>query len=88
MIDVILNPPNTLERIDQVWAAVSVDEFGEGLCAINIRGQWMPLIAADEARLEDIRRWAKHLAATEAYTGKTIRIIRLSNREELETITP
>lgn len=84
---VVHAPPNNIPRIDQMWAAVSVDETGEGLCAVNFGGQWWPLIAADEARLEQIRQWAKMLAATEAYIGKTIRIIRLSNREELETVT-
>lgn len=83
----IHNPPNNLPRIDSVWAAVSVDEHGEGLCAVMTPGGWVPLIAADEARLKDIREWAKQLARTRAYTGKTIRLIRLTTREELEVIT-
>lgn len=89
MIDIIVNPPNKPGlRIDQMWAAVSVDENGdEGLCAFYAAntGQWLPLIAADEARLESIRGMASALAQTSQYAGKVIKLIRLTTREELET---
>lgn len=73
-----------MKTIDSVWAAVAIDtaEQIEGLCAICINGQWMPLIAADEARLDFVRREAKRLARE---SGKTIRLIRLSSREIIET---
>jgi hypothetical protein len=46
---IIHSPENTF-RIAAIWAAISVDEGGmEGVCAVNLNGQWMPLIAADEA---------------------------------------
>ncbi|NEI52693.1 hypothetical protein GR217_34305 [Rhizobium leguminosarum] len=75
---------NTLPRIDSVWMAVSVDDDGsEGICAILHNGMWMPLLAADEARLAAITEEAKIIAATQ---GRLIRIIKLNSREEVKAI--
>lgn len=74
---------NHLIRIDEIWAAVSVDETGhEGLCAFFTGSGWMPLIAADEKRLVEIRRIAKDLALQRQIK---IKLIRLADRSELET---
>lgn len=78
-------PNNGIPRIDAIWAAVSSDEGGEGLCAIIIGGVSYPLIAADETRLAWITEQAALLAAN---TGKTIKIIRLAQRTELRTFHP
>ncbi len=84
----VLKPPNTLPRIDALWAFVSVDEDGnEGLCAMSLPG-WpgpMPLIAADEARLRSLIPMAERLAAA---TKTRIRLIKLTTREELLAIGP
>lgn len=74
-----------LDRIDAVWAWISSDETGEGVLAAPIGpgGSIVPLVAADEARLASIRPWA--LAIGEA-SGRQIRLIRLSMREEIEVI--
>jgi hypothetical protein len=80
-------PPNTLQRIDAIWAFVSVDEHGnEGLCAAPYEGFGMlPLIAADAARLQSLMPVARHLARQ---SGMRIRLIKLSTREELATYEP
>jgi hypothetical protein len=78
----IHNPPNT-HRIDTIWAAVSVDEGGEGICGILLDGTWMPLIASDETRLEWIIAQARHLAKI---SGKRIKIIKLCQRIEVADI--
>jgi hypothetical protein len=71
-------------RIDAVWMAVSVDENGdEGVCAVNVNGSWMPLLAADEARLPFVIQQATDIAAA---TQQLIRIVRLTVREEIKTI--
>jgi hypothetical protein len=84
---ILHNPPNHLLRIDAIWAFVSVDEDGnEGLCAMTLPGLGLtPLIAADEARLESLRRSAQSLATK---SGKAVRLIRLHSREDLEVIKP
>lgn len=81
---IIHSPENTF-RITAVWAAVSVDEGGEGLCAVNLNGSWTPLIAADERRLEWVVDQARHLARM---TGKRIKIIKLTSRIEVMDIPP
>jgi dihydroorotase-like cyclic amidohydrolase len=83
MSTVLLEPENTL-RIDAVWMAISVDENGnEGVCAAEINGMWMPLVAADEARLEQIIATARRIAQV---TKRQIKIIKLTTREEIEVI--
>jgi hypothetical protein len=83
MSTLLLKPRNYLPRIDAIWAVVSVDEGGEGICAIVIGGVSYPLIAGDPQRLEWITEQAEMLAEI---AGCTIKIIKLSERTELRTI--
>lgn len=78
-------PPNTLLRIDKLWAYVSKDEQGnEGLCAATSPGgMLLPLIAADPARLESIKAIAEQLAEI---TGRTLVLIELSTRTDVREI--
>jgi hypothetical protein len=79
---IIHNPPNT-HRIDAVWAAVSVDDGGEGLCAVCVDGAWVPLLTSDETRLEWVIAQARLLARR---SGKRIKIIKLCQRIEVADI--
>ena len=81
-----LPTPSTVFRIDQLWAVISSDEGGEGLCASSMPdGTVMPLIAANETTLE---AWlpVAHRLATEG--GKKIKIVRFTMREEIMEIEP
>jgi hypothetical protein len=70
--------------IDQVWMAVGVDADGtEGICAAYMNGQWLPLLAADEARLPWITEMARQIARDRQ---QLVRIIKLHGREECERI--
>lgn len=73
-------------RIESVWAAIAHDETDdtEGLCAVKLGDQWMPLIAADPARLDFIREQARLLVPL---VGKPIKIVHFTTREELEVLT-
>ena len=85
-VDDVHVPPNTLLRIDALYAFVSVDAAGnEGLCAAPMGGITMPLITADEARLPRLMSIAEHLANR---SGLRLRLIRLHQREELRVIEP
>ncbi len=77
-----------MKTIDQVWAIVSVDpeDNTEGICASFIGGMWVPLLAADEARLPFIMEQGIKLAGSEQYHNKTIKLIKLTTREEIETL--
>lgn len=85
MTTVLHSPLNYLERITELYAFVSVDEGGEGLVAqqVNFNGQMMlmPFVASDMARMNDLRTMAKDMALR---ANKTIKLIRLTHREELE----
>jgi hypothetical protein len=75
------NPPNYLGRIDAIWAALSVDDGGEGVCAAPIGGMTLPLIAADAERLTVIRPLCRELAKVFC---KPVRLVKFTTREDLE----
>jgi hypothetical protein len=77
------NPGNHLKRIDKVWMFVSVDDEGEGIVAYPMANMGsVPLVAADEARLKDLKILAKRMSKN---YGIRIRLIELSTRTEVET---
>lgn len=85
MSKVYLNHPNELEKIDQVFVFVSSDPNGEGIIGqtIEMMGApvFMPFVCADEARMKSLKPLAKKIAKE---SGKKIKLIRLSVREEIE----
>jgi len=81
-------PKNTMPRIDRIWAVLSVDEAdgNEGVVAApTLTGMLMPLIAADPARLKDIMPLARNIATA---TGRRLRLVKFTMREEVEEISP
>lgn len=80
-------PKNTLPRIESVYAFVSVDpeDGNEGIIAAPIGGMTMPMIAADVERLAILKPIAAEIAVA---FGVTVKLIRLTTREELETFFP
>jgi hypothetical protein len=86
MIDgaVILNPPNTGERVERVWMFVSRDAEGkENVCGamLGVMG-WQPFITGNPHILELMKAPARKLAKSE--TGKTIHLLSFGVREEVE----
>ncbi len=83
---VIHNPKNYLAQIDQIWAVLSVDEGGEGVVAAPLNGMTVPLIAADEARLNSfVIPMAQQIAVI---SGKKMRLVKFHNREVVQEIFP
>jgi len=73
-------------EVTEVYAFLAVDgEGGEGVPAAQLGDMLMPLVAADQARLADLRPIARKLAS--AY-GMTITVARFTQREDIETILP
>lgn len=72
-------------NIQQMWAFVIQEEHGEGIPAAfdSGTGMWMPLVAADEDRVESLRPIA--VAAGQA-AGKAVKLVKFSNRTELEEV--
>jgi len=73
--------------INSVWAFIAEDNGpeDEGACAMFHDRVWLPLIAADEKRLESLRPIAIELAK---YVGKLIHLVRFTTRVEMEIINP
>lgn len=81
-------PKNYLEKITDIWAFVSVDEGGEGIVGMTMeleegRKTFMPFVCADEARVASLR---PHAIGISKATGKKIKLVKFSQREEIEDI--
>jgi hypothetical protein len=83
---VLIDEPNPPRRIDEMWAFISSDATGEGVCAMtHTSGYWLPMICADMLRVESLMPVARALATQ---TNKKIKLIKLTVREEIMEITP
>ncbi len=74
-------------RIQHVWAVLAVhSDEDEGVVAVQTApGHWLPLIAADETRLEQITALARRFAKEQ---NRPLRLVRFTVRENLETFHP
>lgn len=72
-------------KIDQVWIFIADDEEGEGVVGFKAGNQWMPLVAADEARVESLRQVAENVAQV---SNTKITLAKFSVRQNLEIISP
>lgn len=83
-------PENTL-KIEKLWLYICRDANGnEGVCAATMpNGIFAPLIAADQARLEQMTPMAEQLAgmARAAGDGRQIVLVEFSVRSDLRNIT-
>jgi hypothetical protein len=86
-IDFKMPSPDSIERINQLWLVTFINEAGQETVAQAklTSGDYAPLIAADPARLEGMMPAARDLAKTR---NIKMRLIKLTNRLEIETIAP
>lgn len=66
-----------------VFVAEDKGPEDEGVAAFNVNGQWFPLFGADKERTESLKPFARVIAKS---TGKKIKLLRFSVREEVEVI--
>jgi len=74
-----------MPKIKEIYAFIAEDKGpdDEGVVGMSF-GSWMlPLVGADMARVESLR---PHALDTAKKTGKKIKLIRFTHREELEEI--
>lgn len=76
-----INPGNTI-RIERIITFVSVDKNGnEGILGMQLpNGNWLPMIEADDARIESYTPYAEQVARE---TGMQVSLIRFDNRTTL-----
>jgi hypothetical protein len=75
----------TGQRIDQIWAFVSEDaNGGEGVCAFaQVDGIMMPMICADQARVDSLRAMAAEIKKA---SGLRIKLVKFSKRSFIEEV--
>jgi hypothetical protein len=73
--------------IDELYAwVISHPNGDEGIpAAMGASGMWLPLIGADQERMESFRGYATELAASE---GRPLHLARFGAKEVMETIEP
>jgi hypothetical protein len=78
-------PKNEMPRIDAIWAFLSVDpeDGNEGVLAGPLLGpgSQVPLIAADEKRLQSLWPIARQIAQA---AGRRCRLVKFHTREVIE----
>jgi hypothetical protein len=86
-IDFKMSSPDGVERINQLWLATYINEAGLETVAQAklVTGEYVPLIAADAARLESMMPAARGLAKA---NNLKMRLIELTNRIDIEDIVP
>ena len=86
-IDFKTTSPDGIQRINQLWLVTYINEAGQETVAQAkaATGEYVPLIAADSARLESMLPAARNLATTR---NIKMRLIKLTNRVDIEDIVP
>lgn len=70
--------------ITELYVFLSIDENGnEGICGEMINGRWMSMTTSKPRIVEIMMPRAEIMARA---TGKTIRLVRFTNREVIKTI--
>lgn len=73
-------------RITNLWAFTQVGaDDQEGICAFMTDRGWMPMIASDRVRLDQLRPIAQQIAKK---TGRVVKLVQVSTRTDLEEIKP
>lgn len=84
---IIHAPKSQIVNISEVWAYVSVDttDNTEGIMAFETSTGWMPMLAADLARLIHLESMVQEMVDK---SGIPARLIKLSNRTDVKLIEP
>jgi len=71
-------------KIEEMFAFVAEDETGEGVIGMTMPdGMWMPLVGADMARAESLKKHAKEIGRV---SGKKITLLKFTTRETIEEL--
>lgn len=71
-------------KITEIYAFVAVEDGDEGIPAMQIGPLTLPLVGADQTRVDEMRAIAQDIADA---TGRRMTLARFTMREDLETIT-
>jgi len=77
----VIDPGNEAP-VTELHAFLSVDENGEGICAMYLKGRWFTMVSAKPSVVEHMKIHARTIAKR---TGKPVRLVKFTSREEIET---
>lgn len=77
--------PIDVRKIDRFWVYVSEDEDGEGIIGVKTDDGWMPFIASDKDRIDNLKPFAINIAKA---TKRPVKLVEYSVRKEIETWLP
>lgn len=74
-----------MPKITEMYAFITEDKGpdDEGVVAMHLGSQWMPLVGADLKRVASLKPYALDIAKK---TGKKVKLIHFTHREDLEEI--
>jgi hypothetical protein len=86
-IDFKMTSPEGIQRINQLWFVTYINDSGQEIVAQAkaATGEYVPLIAADPARLESIMSAARGIAKA---NNLKMHLIKFTNRLDVEDIAP
>lgn len=74
-----------MQVIEELYAFISSDETGEGVCGFHTGDGWLAMVAANPARVESLRPMAQKIANL---TGAEIKLCKFLIRKEIDTFSP
>jgi hypothetical protein len=80
-------PSDNIQRINELWLVTFINDIGEEIVvqAKLTNGDYAPLIAANPVRRDTMIPAARDIAKTR---NMKLRLIKLTNRVDIEVITP
>ena len=74
-----------MPRIESMYAFIAEDSGpdDEGVIGMHTGAGWVPLVAADMARVESLRPFAASIART---TRKPVKLVHFTQRQDIEII--
>lgn len=72
-------------KIESLWAYISIDQADgdEGVLGIHTTRGWMPLVAADKTRLDDLRPFAEEITRQ---TGVPVQLVQFTTRIDIGAV--
>lgn len=77
----IYHIPENEQMMDEIYAVLSIDEKGEGICSMMTPQGGMPMIFGHARMLDKIKPAIEHMAKE---TGKKLRLVKFKKIEILE----
>lgn len=79
-----LIPPNSNPRMEALFAILSSDEKGEGICASMMpNGTWMTMVTSEQRLVPTLIKAAETMAKD---TKMRLKLVKFTKREEIQNI--